>query len=83
MLGAMADVTIEKDSDGQVVIKEYGVIPLVTHLAYGSKDMSTYKLSEYTEELASENSILRYDSTFSIKMLQDLCRQVLGDLYEQ
>lgn len=83
MLGAMADVTIEKNNDGQVMIKEYGVIPLVTHMAFGSKNMSTYKLKDYTEQLASENAILRYDTSFSIKMLRDLCRQVFGDLCEQ
>lgn len=55
MLGAMATVTIEKDeSDGAVKISDYGVIPLVTHVKTGQAQITTYKLSDYTQEMAAQ-----------------------------
>jgi len=83
MLGAMADVTIEKNEAGDTYIKEFGVIPLVTHRTFGTGATTTYKLSDYTEDLASKNTIKASDPTFSIQMMKDLCKQVFGDLYKE
>ena len=83
MLGAMANVTLEKDNDGNVSIKNYGVTPLVTHRVFGCGEITTYKLKDYNEELASHNTILTVDDTFSISMLKNLCRQVFGNLYKE
>jgi len=83
MLGAMADVTIEKNEAGDTYIKEFGVIPLVTHRIFGTGATTTYKLSDYTEDLASKNTIKASDPTFSIQMMKDLCKQVFGDLYKE
>lgn len=82
MVGAMADVTIEKTENGEVVIKDYGVIPLVTHLNYQHGGITTYKLSDYTAELAAENRIHNYDS-FSLESCKELCSKVFGELYTQ
>lgn len=79
MLGAMADVVLEKDNDGTVGIVSYDAIPLVTQRVFGSGASTTYKLTEYTEELAAQNTILSVDASFSIKMLNDLWSQVFGD----
>lgn len=81
MLGAMADITIENDKDGVVTIKEYGVTPLVTHKLFGRGQITTYKLSDYTDALASQNAINSNDSSFSLQFCKDLSRQVFGDLY--
>lgn len=83
MVGAMADITIENNEAGQVYIKDYGVIPLVTQKLFGRGAITTYKLSDYTEELASQNGILRNDAAFSLQYCKDLCRQVFGDLYKE
>lgn len=83
MLGAMADITIENNEAGEVFIKEYGVTPLITHKVFGQKAITTYKLSEYTEELAARNTINNDDPVFSIQFCKDLCRQVFGDLYKE
>jgi poly-gamma-glutamate synthesis protein (capsule biosynthesis protein) len=80
MLGAMADVTLQKDNDGTVSIASYGAIPLVTQRVFGSGAATTYKLNEYTEELAAANTICRVDTSFSIAMLNELWAQVFGDL---
>lgn len=83
MVGAMADITIENNEAGQVYIKDYGVIPLVTQKLFGRGAITTYKLSDYTEELASQNGILKNDAAFSLQYCKDLCRQVFGDLYKE
>ncbi len=81
MIGAMAQITIAKKESGEVYIKDYGVEPLVTQLLYGTQEITTYKLSEYTEELASQNQILEKDSVFSLEFCQELCEEVFGELY--
>ncbi len=81
MVGGMAEITVAKKETGEVYIKEYGVEPLVTQLLYGTQEITTYKLSDYTEELASQNQILQKDSVFSLSFCQELCREVLGELY--
>ena len=82
MVGAMADVTIQDDKDGNVTIVDYAVTPLVTHKAGGYQGITTYKLSDYTEELVWQNSICSQDSQFSLQFCKDLCKQVFGDLYK-
>ena len=81
MVGAMAQVTIAKNEAGKAYIKEYGVAPLVTQLLYGTQEITTYKLADYTEELASKNEILKKDSVFNLTFCQELCEDVFGDLY--
>ena len=82
MVGGMAQVTIAKTEEGKAYIKEYGVEPLVTQMLFGKQEITTYKLEDYTEELASQNKILERDGVFSLKFCQDLCRDVFGELYE-
>lgn len=81
MVGAMAEVTIAKNEAGEAYIKENGVEPLVTQLLYGTQEITTYKLADYTEELASKNEILKKDSVFNLTFCQELCEDVFGDLY--
>lgn len=82
MLGAMAEVTIAKDEDTQEVsIQEYGVEPLVTHNVSGRGQITTYKLSDYTEELASQNEMIYQDYAFSKAYCEDICSKVFGELY--
>ena len=81
IVGAMAQVTIAKNEAGNAYIKEYGVDPLVTQLLYGTQEITTYKLSDYTEELASQNEILKKDSVFNLTFCQELCEDVFGELY--
>ena len=79
MVGAMAQVTVAKNEAGKAYIKEYGVEPLITQLLYGTQEITTYKLSDYTEELASQNEILKKDSVFNLTFCQELCEDVFGD----
>lgn len=78
MVGAMANVTIEKASDGKTGITEYSVTPLVTQMLSGMGKITTYKLSDYSQELASQNEIVDRDSAFSYDYCVNLCDEVFA-----
>lgn len=79
MVGGMAQITIGLDEKGEAVIKEYGVLPVVCHLEKGFGGVTVYPLSEYTEELAGRNEIVKQDGNFSLQYCQDLAERVFGD----
>lgn len=83
MVGAMACVTLTRSSDDKVVIDDYGVEPLVTQMLTGKGRITTYKLSDYTQELEDENEVLERDGAFSYQYCVDLCSEIFGDLYQQ
>lgn len=83
MIGCMAEITVARKENGEVYIKEYGIEPLVTQLLYGTQEITTYKLSDYTEELAAQNQILEKDEVFSLEFCKELCREVFSELYEK
>lgn len=76
MVGGMAEITIGKAKDGEAFIVAYGVEPLVCHLTEGTNGVTTYLLSEYTEELAAENAIIAQDGAFSKEYCEALCEEV-------
>ncbi len=82
MVGGMAKVRLVKDSDGTCYIDSYKYIPVVTHYVNGT-DFCAYKLEDYTDELAAANGIRRYSgcSDFSLSYIENLCTQVLGEMY--
>ena len=79
MLGGMAKVSIVKDGDGARV-KTCTLLPIVTHIGYGLDSFTTYKLSDYTEQLASQNYITAWSGgqAFSKAYLEDLFAQITG-----
>ena len=79
MVGGMAQVTIGLDENGEAVIKDYGVEPLVCHLEKGFGGVSVYPLDEYTEELAKRNEIIKQDGSFSLEYCQNLVKDVFGE----
>ncbi|MGN0160765.1 MAG: CapA family protein [Lachnospiraceae bacterium] len=71
-----------KEGDELVVyISDYSVIPLVTHKLFGPGLITTYKLDDYTDELAAKNRINSDEPGFSVAYLKDLANRVFGDLY--
>lgn len=78
MVGGIADFTIHKNEDGTVTVEDYGVIPTVTQMKTGRGLITTYKLSDYNTQLASENEIIERDNVFSYQYCVDLCNQVFG-----
>ena len=75
MVGGMAQVSIPMEG-GKAVIAEYDIEPVVCHLTPGVNGVTVYKLSEYTEELAEENQIIKQDSAFSLEYCRNLCHKV-------
>ena len=58
MIGGMAKLTLVKEGNSSR-IESYSIEPLVTHKLFGYKLITTYKLSDYTNELALQNAIRR------------------------
>ncbi len=79
MVGGMAQVTVSLNESGDAVIKEYGVLPVVCHVEKGFGGVTVYPLSEYTEELAARNEIVKQDGSFSLQYCRELAEQVFGD----
>lgn len=84
MVGGMANVRLVKDIDGTCYIDSYSLTPIITHMLYGSGKITSYKLCDYTDELALQNQIRTKEdcSTFSLKYCKELCRTVLGCEYD-
>ena len=79
MVGGMAEITIGMDEAGDAFIVDYGVEPLVCHLKDGTNGVTTYLLSEYTEEMADRNAIVGQDAAFSGEYCEALCEEVWGE----
>ncbi|MCQ2513011.1 MAG: CapA family protein, partial [Lachnospiraceae bacterium] len=82
VLGGMAYVEIKKE-DGQTVIDNNSVIPVVTHNDK-TKDpvvIQTYYLADYTQELADVHDTLLsgFNDDFSLTNLQQKARNVFGN----
>ena len=76
MLGAMANVTLGIEND-ELVVVEYGALPLVAHVGEGFQGCTTYFLKDYTEELALQNEIVKQDSAFSKEYCENLWNMVM------
>ena len=83
MVGGMAQVTVGMDEAGKAVILDYGVEPVVAHLAGGTNGVTTYFLKDYTHTLAGENEIRKQDENFSLEYCEELCDKVWGELWRE
>lgn len=82
MLGAMATVTLSRDENGEVYIKEYGAEPLVTYVSSDKKEISVYPMEQFTEEMAASSFTVRRDPNFTKEHMEEIWEQVFGDLPE-
>ena len=82
MVGGMAEVTIEKDENGDAFICDHGVKALVAHLTDGEDGVTVYPLAEYNEKMSYDNRIRLQDPAFSYEYCVDLCDRVWGDDWE-
>lgn len=79
MVGGMAEITLTRDNNDNVVISNYNVEALVCHVEDCTNGVTVYPLAEYTEDLANQNAIKTQDANFSLQYCIDLCNQVWGD----
>ncbi len=77
MVGAMADITLTKDDKGNVLIKEYGVRPVVSHVESQINGSTVYFLKDYTQAKSFLNEIRKRDAHFSYRYCEDLCKDIL------
>lgn len=82
MVGGMAEVTVGRDSSGEVKIKDYDVQPLISHVTSGQGGVTTYFLEDYSEKLGKENEIVSQDADFSLQYCIDLCDLVWGEVWK-
>lgn len=78
-VGAMAKVTLTRSETGAVVISDYGIRGLVTHVEGRTDGVTVYNLSDYTEDLAERNEIRNQDADFSLEYCVNLCNEVWGE----
>lgn len=87
LLGGMANVTITETPEGTFEITHCSVTPVVTHYSeqVGDGTYSTYRLSEYTEELLQLHGIHKR-AEYTVFTLEDtwkLAREILGEYLEE
>ncbi len=82
MVGGMADVIIGPDESGKVVVKDYSVTAVVTHLESRINGVYTTKLSGYSQEQSLKNEIILQDPAFSKAYCEELCDEVWGDIWK-
>lgn len=81
LVGAVANVRFER-KDGDVVITDSKITPVVTHFEDGKKDFKIYKLSEYTDALAARHGIKAFDDPMTVSWAKSLAKNVLKDWYQ-
>ncbi len=82
MVGGMPEITLGLDDKGEVVIKDFNVRAVVTHVATGKNLVSVYKLEDYTDGMAGENEIsARAGTELTLDYCRDLLNSVWGDLW--
>lgn len=74
ILGGMAEVRLIRDKNGDVAVKEYDMIPLVTH--YSGRYYTAYRLDNYTDELAQTHT-LQKTIPFTVETLRNLYEKIM------
>lgn len=87
LLGGMANITLTETPEGTIEVSHCSVIPVVTHYSeqVGDGTYSTYRLSEYTEELLQLHGIHKR-AEYTVFTLEDtwaLAREILGEYLEE
>lgn len=81
MLGAMAEVTINRTENGDVVIDSYDAHPLVTYVSANKKNISVFPMEMFNDELAKRSFTVKLDTNFSKNYLEEIWNSVIGDLH--
>lgn len=84
MIGSIAQVALRFEGDA-CHVEAATLTPLVTNKASASAGLTTYKLADYTEELAAGNGILANagGAGFSRQWCVDFCAERLGDGFDR
>ena len=78
-LGGMAHVIITKENS-KVIIKDVKFIPLVTHIYPENKKVTTFKVKDYSENMAINNYVITEKNTdFSYENIIDTFKNVVDE----
>ena len=77
MLGAMAEVTIAMNDNGEAYIKEYGAEPLVTYVSADQEIIAVYPMDKFTDEMAQSSHTIKYTTDFSKGYCEELWERVM------
>lgn len=84
VIGGMADVKIEMDDSHHIRITRADIIPTVTHTDKKLSFFKVMKLSDYTNDLASENGLLDIiNIRFNDQVDADRLRDIFSDIMER
>lgn len=78
LIGGMAEVNVQRDSEGKCKVTSAKLKPTVTHRSSG-EEYTTYMLKDYTDELASSS----WDSGLTPEAISKTCKEVLGEAYNE
>ncbi len=83
MLGALADVTVTRGDDGKVSITEAFALPLITHIEFKQFGITTYKFSDYTQQMLSRSEAVKKDPTLTMEYAQQHYKDMFGSFIKQ
>lgn len=76
-LGGMAHIIIGKVNN-KPVIKNIKFIPLITHIIPENKKVATFKVKDYSENMAKNNYVgIEYDKTFTYNNMIDVFKNTI------
>lgn len=74
MIGGMAKITVEKRGSGDTAVTQvtsYTLDPLLTHYNHDTGVYTVYKLSDYTDELASQHALYdKYETPMTLDTIK-------------
>ena len=77
LVGGLNKVQLVKEADGKCRVKSAKMVPLVIHRATGT-DMTTYRLADYTDELAATSQMPNITPAF----VTDFVANLFGEGYD-
>ena len=80
MLGAIAEIEIIRDDNGDVIIADYKAHPIVTYVSSNKKNISVFPMNMFNDELAKRSFTVKLDTNFSKRYLEEIWKTVMGDL---
>ena len=82
MLGGLLDVTFTKNyENNKTEITNVRFVPTVTHYDSGFRNVRTYLLDDYTEELAKSHGVRSKTPEFSLKYLNNIVNDVIDEQF--
>ena len=77
-VGALGQFTFTKEGH-KTTVEGASIIPFVNHFSDEYQNFRLIRLSDYTEELASQHDQRRFSDQFTVEWLKDQVRQVFAD----